>query len=171
MQIKFKDDFLKKQYKKLAGAYRAQSIALVACHFTNISLRYGGAFATELSQFIQKVERKKLKEFSDALIIEINPNTFFAFECRTVSKKPYQLFRAIERNNKKVRKQEEAPEVKTKGAESSLELCDSCKNTFKGDFVVCPDCALMGLEKVCEKCGCDLIYPDGPLCMPCDISG
>ncbi|EKO3579540.1 hypothetical protein ACQSNA_002384 [Vibrio metschnikovii] len=145
MQIKFKDDFLKKQYKKLAGAYRAQSIALVACHFTNISLRYGGAFATELSQFIQKVERKKLKEFSDALIIERNPNTLFAFECRTISKKPYQLFRAIERNNKKIRKQEEAPEVLTvDGAESSLELCDSCKNTFKNELVVCLDCALMG---------------------------
>ncbi|WP_217515411.1 hypothetical protein [Vibrio metschnikovii] len=145
MQIKFKDDFLKKQYKKLAGAYRAQSIALVACHFTNISLRYGGAFAVELSQFIQKVERQKLKQFSDDLVIEINPNTFFAFECRTISKKPYQLFRAIERNNKKVRKQEEAPEaLAVDGAESSLELCDSCKNTFKNDHDVCPDCALMG---------------------------
>ncbi|WP_217529076.1 hypothetical protein [Vibrio metschnikovii] len=61
--------------------------------------------------------------------------------------------------------------VKTKGAESSLELCDSCKNTFKNDHDVCPDCDLMRFDKVCEKCGCDLIYPDGPLCMPCDIAG
>ncbi|WP_332398568.1 hypothetical protein [Vibrio metschnikovii] len=120
MQIKFKDDFLKKQYKKLAGAYRAKNIALIACHFTNLTLRYGGAFATELAQFIQKTENQKLKQFSNALVIERNPNTLFAFECRTVSKKPYRLFRAIERNNKKIRKQEEAPEVKTKGAESSL---------------------------------------------------
>ncbi|WP_332406107.1 hypothetical protein [Vibrio metschnikovii] len=145
MQIKFKDDFLKKQYKKLAGAYRAKNIVLIACHYTNLTMRYGLAFATDLAQFIQKTENQKLKQFSDALVIERNPNTLFAFECRTISKKPYQLFRAIERNNKKIRKQEEAPEVLTvDGAESSLELCDSCKNTFKNELVVCLDCALMG---------------------------
>lgn len=150
MQIKFKDDFLKNQYKKLAGAYRAKNIASMACHFAHITVRYGLAFATELSQFIQKVENQKLKQFSDALVIERNPNTFFAFDCRTVSKKPYQLFRAIERNNKKVRKQEEAPEVKTKGAESSSDfVCIECVhcgsvdekeliNTIHG--LVCRDC-------------------------------
>lgn len=43
------------------------------------------------------------------------------------------------------RKQDEAPEVLTvDGADSSPQ---------------------------CSKCGCDLIHPDGPLCMPCDISG
>lgn len=45
----------------------------------------------------------------------------------------------------KFRKQDEAPEVLTvDGADSSpLELCKSCKNTFKSDSP-CPDCSLYG---------------------------
>ncbi|WMP07768.1 hypothetical protein [Vibrio parahaemolyticus] len=41
----------------------------------------------------------------------------------------------------KIRKQDEAPQV---GADSSTELCDGCKNTFKQDHVVCPDCSQLG---------------------------
>ncbi|EPM7857904.1 hypothetical protein ACTQ75_003030 [Vibrio alginolyticus] len=40
-----------------------------------------------------------------------------------------------------IRKQDEAPQV---GADSSTELCDGCKNTFKQDHVVCPDCSQLG---------------------------
>ncbi|EOB4246539.1 hypothetical protein ACIL2N_002356 [Vibrio metschnikovii] len=145
MQIKFKDDFLKKQYKKLAGAYRAKNIALIACHFGSLTLRYGGAFATELAQFIQKTEEQKLMDFSAAFMCERRPDSAAAFESRSAARNPLRLFRAIARNGEKIRKQEEAPEaLAVDGAESSLELCDSCKNTFKNDLVVCLDCALMG---------------------------
>ncbi|EGQ8501445.1 hypothetical protein DZF84_09070 [Vibrio parahaemolyticus] len=41
----------------------------------------------------------------------------------------------------KIRKQDEAPQV---GADSSIELCDGCKNTFKQDHAVCPDCSQLG---------------------------
>ncbi|EHZ2489112.1 TPA: hypothetical protein ACMDP6_004388 [Vibrio parahaemolyticus] len=41
----------------------------------------------------------------------------------------------------KIRKQDEAPLV---GADSSIELCDGCKNTFKQDHAVCPDCSQLG---------------------------
>ncbi|ENA1292924.1 hypothetical protein ABFA21_003026 [Vibrio parahaemolyticus] len=43
--------------------------------------------------------------------------------------------------SKRIRKQDEAPQV---GADSSTELCDGCKNTFKQDHVVCPDCSQLG---------------------------
>lgn len=38
----------------------------------------------------------------------------------------------------RIRKQDEAPEM---GADSSLRLCDGCKNTFQDDFDICPDCS------------------------------
>lgn len=119
MQIKFNDDFLKKQYKKLAGAYRAKNIALMACHFTNLSLRYGGAFATELSQFIEQTEKQKQIDFAYESEFEGDMGDLSYFLHKSISKNRLSLFFAIDRNNKKIRKQEEAPEVKTEGAESS----------------------------------------------------
>lgn len=137
MQIKFKDDFLKKQYKKLAGAYRAKNIALIACHFTNLTLRYGGAFATELAQFIEKTEKQKRIAFDYESSFGDDMANLSCFLHKSIVKNPFALFLAIQRNNKKIRKQEEAPEVKTKGAESSFEICEEC-----GCVLVCSEVSL-----------------------------
>lgn len=154
MRIKFDDDFLKnhyfndgflkEQYKKLASAYRAKNIALMACYFRNIELVYGGVFTTELSQFIEKAEKQKQIDFAYESTFNGDMGSLSYFLHKSMSKNRLSLFLAIDRNNKKIRKQEEAPTAKASGAESSLELCGSCKNTFKNDHDVCPDCALMG---------------------------
>ncbi|MCG3728997.1 hypothetical protein [Vibrio cincinnatiensis] len=157
-------DFTKVQYKRLASAYRARNIAFMSYHFTNLTLRYGGNFATELAQSIEKSHKHWNKTFSNQIMIRDYPDSYTAFLAKSVAKSPFSLWLAIKRNKKsetfknaswspmrrelvrrnEIRKQEEAPEVKTKGAESSIELCDSCKNTFKSDHDVCPDCELMG---------------------------
>lgn len=50
----------------------------------------------------------------------------------------------IQLKSKRIRKQDEAPQA---GADSSApELCDGCKNTFKEDHAVCPDCSQLGGE-------------------------
>ncbi|WP_217529075.1 hypothetical protein [Vibrio metschnikovii] len=154
MQIKFSDDFLKNQYKKLSRAYRAKNIASMACYFTNITLRYGGAFATELSQFIEKTEKQKQIDFAYESSFNGDMGNLSYFLHKSMAKNRLSLFLAIERNNKKIRKQEEAPEVKTKGAESlpvvpsDYGCCDWCHvdlggvgHSIAGGRFVCSDCA------------------------------
>ncbi|ELK8601447.1 hypothetical protein RV072_002231 [Vibrio vulnificus] len=155
MQIRFHDDFAKKQYKKLAGAYRAKNIALMACHFTNITLRYGGQYASDLALFIQKTEEwKKVRDIA----LCMPKGTYSHFKGLSICKNPYPVFEKI----KQIRKQEEAPEaLAVDGAESShiglglavkgvkcfdVKLCEMCKTGILTEQGDCPECNAMLLE-------------------------
>ncbi|HDY7931376.1 TPA: hypothetical protein RQK57_002129 [Vibrio vulnificus] len=159
MQIRFDDDFLKKQYKKLASAYRAKNIALMACHFTNLTLRYGGAFATELSQFIEAVEKRKAIDAAYELMDQQKHSGISCFAHKSIAKHPWRLFILIESNREKIRKREEAPEaLAVDGAESSrvglglavkgvkafeVKLCQLCKTGILTEQGDCPECNAM----------------------------
>ncbi|HDY8085366.1 TPA: hypothetical protein RQK88_003446 [Vibrio vulnificus] len=113
MQVRFHDDFAKKQYKRLCGAYRQRNISRISCHFTNIVFRYGGQYASDLALFIQQTEDWKIKR---DLGLSLSKESYSYFKAVSVSKNPYPIFKKIEQ----IRKQEEAPEaLAVDGAESS----------------------------------------------------
>ncbi|EOB6679225.1 hypothetical protein ACKBNH_001703 [Vibrio vulnificus] len=113
MQVRFHDDFAKKQYKRLCGAYRQRNISRISCHFTNIVFRYGGQYASDLALFIQKTEEWKKER---AIALYMPKGTYSHFKGLSICKNPYPVFAKI----KQIRKQEEAPEaLAVDGAESS----------------------------------------------------
>ncbi|ELV8742273.1 hypothetical protein ACWOK6_004232 [Vibrio vulnificus] len=132
MQIRFHDDFAKKQYKKLSGAYRAKNIALIACHFTNITLRYGGQYASDLALFIQKTEKwKRDRDYA----LWMPKGTYSHFKGLSICKNPYPVFAKI----KQIRKQEEAPEaLAVDGAESSCPVKKilRCDHHIHADLII-----------------------------------
>ncbi|ELG9630524.1 hypothetical protein [Vibrio vulnificus] len=132
MQVRFHDDFAKKQYKKLSGAYRAKNIALMACHFTNITFRYGGQYASDLALFIQKTEEWKRER---AIALYMPKGTYSHFKGLSICKYPYPVFAKI----KQIRKQEEAPEaLAVDGAESSCPVKKilRCDHHIHADLII-----------------------------------
>ncbi|WP_223370942.1 hypothetical protein [Vibrio vulnificus] len=152
MQVRFHDDFAKKQYKRLCGAYRQRNISRISCHFTNIVFRYGGQYASDLALFIQKTEDWKIKR---KLGLSLSKESYIYFKAVSVSKNPYPIFKKIEQ----IRKQEEAPEaLAVDGAESSrvglglavkgvkafeVKLCQLCKTGILTEQGDCPECNAM----------------------------
>ncbi|HAS6217114.1 TPA: hypothetical protein I7172_19740 [Vibrio vulnificus] len=152
MQVRFHDDFAKKQYKRLCGAYRQRNISRISCHFTNIVFRYGGQYASDLALFIQKTESWKIEKQVGILA---GKGSYSYFKAVSVSKNPYPIFKKIEQ----IRKQEEAPEaLAVDGAESSrvglglavkgvkafeVKLCQLCKTGILTEQGDCPECNAM----------------------------
>lgn len=133
-------DFTKKQYKKLSSAFRGGNIALMSCYFTNLTLRYGGQFASDLALFIEQTEEWKR---SRRVYSGFRSDSYSWFYVTSIARRPHALFTLL----KKIRKQEEAPKA---GAESSSDfVCIECVhcgsvdekeilNTIHG--LVCRDC-------------------------------
>ncbi|EPX4144636.1 hypothetical protein ACW0FS_004316 [Vibrio vulnificus] len=152
MQVRFHDDFAKKQYKRLCGAYRQRNISRISCHFTNIVFRYGGQYASDLALFIQQTESWKIEKQVGILA---GKGSYSYFKAVSVSKNPYPIFKKIEQ----IRKQEEAPEaLAVDGAESSrvglglavkgvkafeVKLCQLCKTGILTEQGDCPECNAM----------------------------
>ncbi|WP_046030558.1 hypothetical protein [Vibrio vulnificus] len=144
MQVRFHDDFAKKQYKRLCGAYRQRNISRISCHFTNIVFRYGGQYASDLALFIQQTESWKIEKQVGILA---GKGSYSYFKAVSVSKNPYPIFKKMEQ----IRKQEEAPEaLAVDGAESS--------KGKPSDYGDCDWCYVKDLEQDgCHKVGEDFV--------------
>ncbi|EGR2797612.1 hypothetical protein DU976_17325 [Vibrio navarrensis] len=142
MQITNKHEFVKKQYKKLDSSFRSSDIKGMSEAYINLAFMYG--LKTEsIARYVVSVANWK----QDRRIWSVNPRgSYMSFATASIAKNPFALFKKIQ----EIRKQEEAPEVKTEGAESSSDfVCIECvhcggvdeqalNNTIHG--LVCRDC-------------------------------
>lgn len=151
MQIANKDKFVKKQYKKLDSSFRSSDIKGMSEAYINLAFMYG--LKTEsIARYVVSVANWK----QDRRIWSDSPSTpYMSFATASIAKNPFALFKKIQ----EIRKQEEAPEVKTEGAESLPILpsdyghCDFCHDDLNGvgysdggNKFVCQDCKDVLLE-------------------------
>ncbi|KYN83510.1 hypothetical protein ATY36_11745 [Vibrio cidicii] len=146
MQIANKDKFVKKQYKKLDSSFRSSDIKGMSEAYMNLAFMYG-LKAESIARYVVSVANWK----QDRRIWSDSPSTpYMSFAMASIAKNPFVLFKKIQ----EIRKQEEAPEVKTEGAESSQGKpsdygdCDWC---FSGGLVNSGG-KCVGGDFICDDC-------------------
>lgn len=119
---------VEKQFK--AGSLNG--VALVLDDINNSFPEFSGCRAIKLCSCIEKIVQNRSGHLT------------FEDRARCLNLRMKRKIKAQKERNR-IRKQEEAPEAQAvDGAESSLKLCDGCKNTFQNDYDVCPDCSQLG---------------------------